>query len=177
MTSPRLTFHAIALLVSLATLAPSGCAQPESESAYFGGYTLSQDYELERRVLRIQRDATLEARCMQSSLPIGTSPPWKATVLDPSIHQRLTALIFDETRQPSYRADTEASIEAEVFLCGPRPGGGEFCYVPGVSVLGGTSPWRFGLPPTEVALSAGSLALIDDFRAAHEACWAGGDTR
>jgi hypothetical protein len=156
-------------------MAAAGCKSEEPDSAYVSGYTLSRDFELERRILRIQRSRDIEAECMQSGLPVGTSPQWKRTALDAETHGLLIELLFDQGRYPNYRADTEASVAAEVFLCGPRPGGGEYCYAPEVGVTGLNSPWLFGLPPAEVELSAESLELIDAFLAGHDACWSGGE--
>ncbi len=176
MARTKLSFQHIAIATWVAALAAGACASQEpSGSSYVTGYTLTQDFELERRVLRVQRTADVPAECMEAALPLGSSPSWKQASLEPALHQELIDLMFDETRLPKYQADTEASIAAEVFLCGPRPGGGEFCYAPEFSISGAKTATLFGLPPTEVELSQESLALIEAFRAAEDACWLGGE--
>lgn len=176
MARTRLSFQRIAIVAWVAAVAAGGCTSEErGGSSYLTGYTLSQDFELERRVLRVQRTADAPVECMQAALPVGTSPVWKRAPLDPATQRELIDLMLDEGRVQKYQADTEASIAAEVFLCGPRPSGGEFCYSPEFSISGAKTPSLFGLPPTEVELSPESRELIDAFLDAHAACWQGGE--
>lgn len=171
----------------LCALVPIGCQTSKQPYSITGGYTFSRDFEGERRVLRIEPSSERFAACIETSLPSGTSDSWKRTLLAPSMHRALLDLLFDETRLPSYQADLDAVQESGTFICSPRPGEPDFCYLPEVVVTGevpkvfvkvaGTShpslvrsPLRFGLQE-HVALSSDGRELIDAFLNAHEACW------
>lgn len=147
-----------------------GCKAEEAPSAVIGGYTISRDFDGDRRVLRIEPSSEQPAECMETSLPASTTAPWKEAMLDPELHYALIDMMRDADRVPVYEADTEASLAAEVFVCMDRADGPEFCYVPRVVVVGADAPWRFGLQP-EVTLSSASQELIDEFLSAHDACW------
>lgn len=53
------------------------CETQETPSGTIGGITFAQDYDDERRVLRIELSPLQVAQCMQSALPVGTNAPWK----------------------------------------------------------------------------------------------------
>lgn len=150
-----------------------GCKTEEPPSAVIGGYTISRDFDGDRRVLRIEPSSEQPTECMETSLPASTTAPWKEAMLDPGFHSALIDMMRDAARVPRYEADTETSVAAEAFICSDRAGGPEFCYVPRVVVIGADAPWRFGLQP-EVTLSSESQELIDEFLSAHDACWNGG---
>ncbi|NND28250.1 MAG: hypothetical protein HKN97_06665 [Myxococcales bacterium] len=173
--------------VLLCSLAQIGCQRTEQPYTVTGGYTFSQDFDMERRVLRIQASSERSAACVQTRLPSETSVSWKRTLLDPTVHRALLGLLLDETRLPSYQADLEAAEESGKLICSPRPNEFDFCYTPEVVVTGnvpkvwvripGTdpprlvgSPLRFGLQK-HVALSREGRELIDAFLDAHKACW------
>lgn len=180
----QLPILATALLCALLEM---GCKPSEQPYSITGGYTFSRDFDMERRVLKIEPSAERFAACIETRLPSGTSASWKKTLLAPTMHGALLDLLLDETRLPSYQADLDAVEESGTFTCSPRPNEPDFCYLPEVVVTGnvpkvfvkvaGTSPptlvrspLRFGLQK-HVALSKEGRALIDAFLDAHEACW------
>ncbi len=171
----------------LCALLQADCTPSEQPYSITGGYTFARDFDMERRVLRIEPSSARFAACIETRLPSGTSPSWKRTLLAPTTHRALIDLLFDETRLPSYQADLDAVEESGTFICSPRPNEPDFCYLPEVVVTGegpkvfvkvaGTtpprlvrSPLRFGLQK-HVALSSDGRELIDAFLEAHEACW------
>ncbi len=180
----RLPMLAAALLFSLGQV---GCQRTEQPYTVAGGYTFSQDFDMERRVLRIEASSEQPAACIETRLPSETSVSPKRTLLDPTIHRALLDLLLDETRLPSYQADLDAAEERGTFICGPRPKEADFCYKPQLVVTGDVpkvfievagasdptlvrSPLRFGLQE-HIALSSEGRELIGAFLAAHEACW------
>ena len=180
----RFSLLAAALLFSLAQVA---CQRTEQPYTVTGGYAFSQDFDMERRILRIEDSSERSAACVQTRLPSETSVSWKRTLLDPTIHRALLGLLLDETRLPSYQADLDAVEQSGKLICSPRPNEFDFCYTPGVVVTGPIpkvlvrvpgidpprlvrSPLRFGLQKG-VALSREGRELIDAFLDAHKACW------
>jgi len=175
---------AAALLCALVQI---DCQKSEQPYSITSGYTFARDFEMERRVLRIEPSSKGFAACIETSLPSVTSGSWKKTLIPPTLHLALLDLLFDETRLRSYQADLDAVEESGTFICSPRPNDPDFCYLPEVVVTGkvpkvfvkvaGTSPprlvrspLRFGLQE-HVALSSDGRELIDAFLDAHDACW------
>jgi hypothetical protein len=181
----QLPMLAAALLCALVQI---GCQKSEQPYSITAGYTFSQDFEMERRVLKIEPSPERSVACIETSLPAGASDSWKRTLLAPTLHRALLDLLFDETRLRSYQADLDAVEESGTFICSPRPNEPDpFCYLPAVVVTGKVpkvfvkmtdtspprlvrSPLRFGLQE-HVALSSDGQDLIDAFLDAHEACW------
>ncbi|NNE20249.1 MAG: hypothetical protein HKN10_17405 [Myxococcales bacterium] len=187
MTRKRYSQLPILAAALLCAFVQIGCQKSEQPYSITGGYTFSQDFDMERRVLRIEPSSERLAACITTRLPSETSPAWKRTLLAPAMHRALLDLLFDETRLPSYQADLDAVEQSGTFVCSPRPKPPEFCYRPEVVVTGdvpkvfvkvarasdprlGRSPMRFGLQE-QVALSKEGRELIDAFLEAHQACW------
>ena len=163
------------LLAALVMVLPHlGCQTTVETSNASSLYTLGRDYQDERRVLRVAPSLGQVAECMQATLPINGSAGWKEYVLDASLHARLVQQMRDETRVPSYEADTQFAEKNELLVCESRPGADDFCYLSEVVVSGAESLWRFVLPPDgDPSLTEASLELIDTFLLAHDACWNG----
>ncbi|MBW2222768.1 MAG: hypothetical protein JRF54_00865 [Deltaproteobacteria bacterium] len=166
---------AMIVLAALVMVPPHlGCQTSVETSNASNFYTLARDYQDERRVLRVAPSPGQVAACMQAALPINGSAGWKEYVLDASLHAGLVEQMRDETRAPSYEADTQFAEKNELLVCEPRPGTDDFCYLSEVVVSGAGSLWRFVLPPDgDPSLTEASLDLIDTFLLAHDACWNG----
>lgn len=147
-----------------------GCKAEKPPSAVIDGYTISRDFDGDRRVLHIESSSEQPAECMETSLPASTTAPWKEAVLDPELHDALIDMMRDAVRVPRYLEDTETSVAARAFICSDRADRSEFCYAPRVLVVGADAPWHFALQP-DVTLSSASQELIDEFLSAHGACW------
>ncbi len=160
-----------------------GCTTEEQVSSTAGGYTFSRDFDGERRVLRLDPSDEQSVQCMMASLPAPTNAAWREAFLNPELHLALIDLVFDEARLPSYQADADAIDAKGSFVCSPRPGEPDFCYLPQLVVTGDvprllshgdSSPLRFGLQP-EISLSEDGQELLDTFVVVHEACWDAAD--
>jgi len=166
--------HPMVALALLCSILHFGCKASEPDSTVIGGYTFSSDFDGERRVLRIESSDERVTECMRAPLPGSTTPTWKETELDATLHARLIGMIFDAARLPSYEADTEQTERAQILTCDRNPNGTEFCYFQRLVVTGVRSPWSFGLHP-EIELTEDGQELVDEFLAAHEVCWESGD--
>ena len=146
----------------------SRCFELDSPADAYGVFT--HDLDGERRVIGIEESSELGAECMQTLLSGAERVRWKQRDLDPSIHRRLIGLLFDPARIPRYTADTQATERGDILTCTLRGDGSESCYIPRAVVTGINQPFYFGLHP-DVELSQESQELIDEFLAAHDACW------
>ena len=174
MNGLRIRTTTIVLAALVMVLPHFGCQTTAETSNASNLYTLARDYQDERRVLRVAPSPGQVAECMQAALPINGSAGWKEYVLDASLHARLVEQMRDETRVPSYEADTQYAKTNELFVCEPRPNDSDFCYLSEAVVSGAGSLWRFVLPPDgNPSLTEASLELIDTFLLAHDACWNG----
>ncbi|MFW2387036.1 MAG: hypothetical protein ACN4G0_01765 [Polyangiales bacterium] len=159
-----------AALVCIA-LALFGCQSSNTPpSSVVGGYTFTHDFEGERKVLRIEEPNERDVACMQVAIPEARNAVWRKAALDSAVHRQLLQLMFDPTREPRYREDSDLSEKADILVCTVHGDGTEACYLSRAVVTGVDLPLYFGLHP-DVTLSAESEELIAAFLNAHEACW------
>jgi hypothetical protein len=107
---------------------------------------------------------------MRVAIPDATNAVWKNAVLDSAVHRQLLQLVFDITREPRYREDSELSEKADLLVCTVHGDGTEACYLSRAVVTGVDLPLYFGLHP-DVTLSAESEELIAAFLNVHDLCW------
>jgi len=159
-----------AALVCIA-LAMLGCQSSNTPpSSVVGGYTFTHEFEGERRVLRLEEPNERAVACMRVAIPDATNAVWKNAVLDSAVHRQLLQLVFDITREPRYREDSELSEKADLLVCTVHGDGTEACYLSRAVVTGVDLPLYFGLHP-DVTLSAESEELIAAFLNVHDLCW------
>lgn len=91
-----------------------GSGEPSATTP--NGYSFVQDFELERRVLRIGLTSDESVDCLRARLPIEESVTWKSEIVEPALLEDLISLVRDDSRISSYRADTLA-IECNEWNC------------------------------------------------------------